>query len=60
MVEFYRRVMGLEFAKQEFSNLELNADSFCFFFDQIDLMGPIMEFFVRNLDKAVQELVKAS
>ena len=59
VVEFYRQVLGLELAKQEFNNIELKADPFRLFFDQGPIMGPIMEFYVPDLEQAKQELVKS-
>jgi len=59
VVEFYRNVMGLELAKQEHNNVELKADPIRLFFDQGDKMGPIMEFYVPNLEKAKAELTQA-
>jgi len=56
VVESYRQVMGLELAKQEYNNVELKADPFRLFFDQGSLMGPIMEFYVPDMEKAKAEL----
>ncbi|OGC91898.1 MAG: hypothetical protein A2142_01570 [candidate division Zixibacteria bacterium RBG_16_48_11] len=59
IVEFYQKVMGLELAKQEYDNIELKADPFRIFFDQGAVMGPIMEFYVPDLEKAKTELLAA-
>jgi catechol 2,3-dioxygenase-like lactoylglutathione lyase family enzyme len=58
-VEFYRKVFGLELAKSDGNEIELQAGQFRFFLDKGPSMGPIMEFVVPNLDRAKAELLDA-
>jgi catechol 2,3-dioxygenase-like lactoylglutathione lyase family enzyme len=56
---FYREIMGLDLVESTDENLELKAGQFRFFLDKGPAMGPIMEYVVKDLDVAREELLNA-